>query len=161
MKYIWSPWRMKYIQQRKREGCFFCQALLLPDSAENLVVYRGQSVFAILNQYPYTSGHLMVVPYMHVRNLQDIASPVRAEMMEISNKAIQALSCVYAPEGYNLGINIGDVAGAGVADHIHMHVVPRWSGDTNFMSTLTGTRVLPEDLAVTYQRIRDVWERLV
>jgi ATP adenylyltransferase len=151
---------MKYIQSSKHETCFFCEAILQPDSEENLVVYRGQSVFAILNQYPYTSGHLMIVPFQHVRHLEKLDSIVRAEMMEISTQATQVLTNVYHPEGFNLGINIGEIAGAGVADHIHLHVVARWSGDTNFMSAIAETRVLPEALAVTYQRIRVAWKQL-
>lgn len=160
MKHLWSPWRMKYIQNSKRDTCFFCEAILLPDSPENLVVHRGQSVFAILNQFPYTSGHLMVVPFQHVRYLHELDPKIRAELMEKSTEAVEVLTRIYQPEGFNLGINIGEVAGAGVADHIHLHVVARWKGDTNFMSSLAETRVLPEALAITYQRVRDAWDRL-
>ncbi len=159
--YIWSPWRMKYIQKpRKEKGCVFCEALQQSDSAENLIVFRGERTFTILNRYPYTSGHLMVVPYQHTAVLADLDASTRAEMMEVVNRSILVLTEVYCPQGYNIGMNIGESAGAGITDHIHMHVVPRWNGDTNFMSTIGGVRVLPEGLEESYARIKEVWEKL-
>ncbi len=159
--YIWSPWRMKYIQKpRKEKGCVFCEALQQSDSAENLIVFRGERTFTILNRYPYTSGHLMVVPYQHTAVLADLDASTRAEMMEVVNRSILVLREVYCPQGYNIGMNIGESAGAGITDHIHMHVVPRWNGDTNFMSTIGGVRVLPEGLEESYARIKEVWEKL-
>ncbi len=160
MNYIWSPWRMEYIQNNKPEdACVFCIALQQPDCLENLIVWRGEHAFVILNRFPYTSGHLMIVPYTHRSSLELLDASTRSEIMELASKAIQVLQQVYGPEGYNLGINIGKVAGAGVAGHVHLHVVPRWGGDTNFMSSLGDTRVLPETLEDTYQRVKDAWEK--
>jgi ATP adenylyltransferase len=158
MKYIWTPWRMKYIQENiKAPDCIFCQALTLPDDSDNLVLFRSEKVFVILNRYPYTSGHIMVVPMMHKPILEELDALIRAEIMEITTKCVTVLRAVYHPEGFNIGMNIGAIAGAGIADHIHMHIVPRWAGDTSFMSTLGQTRVLPESLEDTYQRILNAW----
>jgi ATP adenylyltransferase len=160
MNYIWTPWRMKYIQDNRAEqGCVFCLAAAREDGLDNLVFYRGEGVFMILNRYPYTSGHLMCVPFMHSDRLGDLAPEVRREMMDLVTKAVAVLETVYHPEGFNLGMNLGDVAGAGIAEHVHMHIVPRWGGDTSFISTVGETRVLPESLADTYQRVKDAWER--
>ena len=159
MKHLWSPWRMEYIQQEKKPGCVFCDALDLPDSVNNLIVHRAQSSFVILNRFPYTSGHLMVVPYLHQATLEGLSPTIRAEMMELSVSAIRLLRGVYVPQGFNLGVNIGEVAGAGVLDHVHLHIVPRWGGDTNFMTATSGVRVLPELLEDTYFRIKQAWEQ--
>lgn len=150
---------MKYIANHKKaEGCIFCVALSQIDDAANLILYRGQKAFMILNRFPYTSGHLMIVPFDHQPSLELLDSETRAEMMELAAQAIRIIQVVYRPEGYNLGVNIGEVAGAGITDHVHLHVVPRWAGDTNFMSTLGQTRVMPETLEDTYKRLRDRWE---
>ena len=160
MEHLWSPWRMSYIQNTtKPEGCIFCVEPSRQDGPENLVIYRGQRVYAILNRYPYTSGHLMVAPYEHQASLEALEATTRAEILEVATQAIAALQAEYKPQGYNLGINIGEMAGAGVANHIHLHIVPRWGGDTNFMSTVGSTRVLPEALEVTYWRIHKAWKR--
>ncbi len=157
-RHLWSPWRMKYIEnQEKKAGCIFCTALELEDGTENLILYRGESAFVILNRFPYTTGHLMVVPNLHRPTLSELSPAVRTEMMELVTHATLVLDKAYQPNGYNIGINIGSAAGAGVADHIHIHVVPRWVGDANFMSTLGETRVLPELLADTYQRLASAW----
>jgi ATP adenylyltransferase len=149
---------MKYIQNHKKEGaCAFCVAQSQPDDANNLIIFRGEKVFVILNRYPYTGGHLMVVPFEHQSLLEYLDEATRAEIMEVAKQAVIVLQKVYQPHGFNLGMNIGEAAGAGIIDHIHMHVVPRWSGDTNFMSTLADTRVLPESLKETYQRISEAW----
>lgn len=159
MNYIWTPWRMKYIQENRDEkGCIFCLAAAAEDGLENLVFYRGEGVFMILNRYPYTSGHIMCVPYVHVRHLQDLSREVRNELMESASKAVEVLQSVYEPEGFNLGLNLGDVAGAGIAEHLHMHIVPRWGGDTSFISTVGQTRVLPESLQETYRRVKEAWD---
>lgn len=141
-----------------RSGCIFCQALRQADGEENLIVTRGARTFVIMNRYPYTSGHLMVVPFEHVSSLDAIAPETRAEMMELATRATQVLGKIYKPEGYNLGMNIGEAAGAGIAEHIHLHVVPRWDGDTNFMSSLANTRVLPEALDDTYKKVKETWQ---
>lgn len=152
---------MKYIQNHRRDaGCIFCLAVAQEDSPENLIVKRGKTAFVILNRFPYTSGHLMVVPYQHTSDLGSLSSVCRCEMMELVNASIEVLKQVYHPQGFNLGMNLGEPAGAGIADHLHMHIVPRWSGDTNFMSTVGGVRVLPEELEQTYRRLKEVWERI-
>jgi ATP adenylyltransferase len=149
---------MSYIEgDTSAEGCVFCAAPALPDGPDNLIVYRGPGAFIILNRYPYTSGHLMVVPYQHEPSLEGLDTPLLTEMMVLSRTAIKVLKTAYQPEGFNIGINLGDAAGAGIADHVHMHIVPRWVGDTNFMATLGETRVLPEALEKTYERIRAAW----
>ena len=151
---------MKYIQgDRPGEGCVFCLAAESDDGLGNLVFHRGEGVFMILNRFPYTSGHVMCVPYAHVSNLQDLTPEVRSELMEMVTKAVTVLGSVYNPEGFNVGMNLGNIAGAGIADHLHMHIVPRWGGDTSFISILGGTRVLPESLEDSYQRIKDAWEQ--
>ncbi len=156
VKRLWAPWRMKYIE-RNESGCVFCKALAQDDDAKNLIVFRGQAAFVILNRYPYTSGHLLVVANLHRPSLEDLESETRAEMMELVTKGMRVLRKVYRPEAFNLGANIGAAAGAGIAEHVHLHVVPRWGGDTNFMSTLGETRVLPEELDETYRRVCAAW----
>ncbi len=158
MEYLWSPWRMEYIENHFNEpGCVFCKALEQEDGPENLIVYRGQRAFVMLNRYPYTTGHLMVIPYKHESDLAALEAATRAEMMELAVQAIAVLREVYHPQAFNVGMNLGAAAGAGIAAHLHMHVVPRWSGDTNFMSTLAHTRVLPEALEDTYKRVHSAW----
>lgn len=159
MNYLWSPWRMDYLQQGKKESCIFCVALLTPDGPENLIVARASQSYVILNRYPYTSGHLMVVPLSHESSLEHLVRSARAEMMELATRAMHVLGSEYDPQGFNLGVNVGEAAGAGIADHVHMHVVPRWNGDTNFMSSISQTRVLPEMLEDTYWRVRKAWEQ--
>ena len=152
---------MEYIRSNKtEEGCVFCIEMAKPDGPENLIVFRGQRVFLILNRFPYTSGHLMIVPYQHESTLVGLDDETRAEMMEFTNQAIKTLQAVYYPQGFNVGINIGDAAGAGITEHIHMHIVPRWIGDTNFMSSLGSTRVLPETLEETYIKVKKAWDAL-
>ena len=160
MNYIWSPWRMSYIQSHKNQAvCVFCSEADKPDNPENLIVRRGQRAFVILNRYPYTSGHLLIVPYEHQPTLDLLDIETRSELMEMVNEGIQVLESVYKPQGYNVGINIGELAGAGITGHIHMHVVPRWGGDTNFMSSLGNTRVLPESLEDSYRRLAEAWKQ--
>lgn len=150
---------MKYIQEHHDyEGCIFCLAAAEDNDEENLIFFRGEDVFMILNRYPYTSGHVMCVPYAHVDRLHAMSQDARAEMMELTNKAVDVLQQVYTPEGFNVGLNLGAMAGAGLADHLHMHIVPRWGGDTNFMSSVGETRVLPESLDETYERVKTAWD---
>ena len=150
---------MEYINNHEKvTGCVFCNAVQAADGPENLIIARGKLAFVILNRYPYTSGHLMVVPYAHCAMLDELNPAIRSEMMELTNQAILVLHRIYHPQGFNLGMNIGAVAGAGIAEHVHLHIVPRWGGDTNFMSAVADTRVLPESLVETYQRVREGWE---
>lgn len=130
----------------------------MDDSAENLILQRGQGAFVMLNRYPYTSGHLMVLPLAHVARLDALTPTVRAEMMELQTQAVAHLEAVYSPQGFNLGANLGAAAGAGIAEHLHLHVVPRWAGDTNFTATVGQTRVLPETLEETWERLHAAWK---
>jgi ATP adenylyltransferase len=160
MKPLYTPWRMNYIKNISPSNeCVFCSALKAADGPENLIVARGSLAFVILNRFPYASGHLMVVPYAHVPSFEALDKETRSEIMELLTRSMQALERIYQPAGYNVGVNIGAVAGAGIAAHLHFHVVPRWFGDSNFMSTVGETRVLPEDLGVTYQRVCEDWEK--
>jgi ATP adenylyltransferase len=146
---------MEYIENStKVAGCVFCMAQEHEDDAGNLIAYRGQHAYVILNRYPYTSGHLMVVPFAHKPNLEVLDSQTRAEMMELASRCMTVLRGIYHPEAFNMGANIGEAAGAGVKQHVHIHIVPRWAGDTNFMTTVAGTRVLPEGLERTYGRVK-------
>jgi ATP adenylyltransferase len=154
MEHIFSPWRYKYIASADKEtGCVFCRARGGNDR-DFLIVHRGDLNFIILNLYPYTSGHLMIVPYEHTDSLAAVDDRTTAEMMEMAKRAQTALEAEYHPDGFNIGMNLGRSAGAGVADHIHLHVVPRWTGDANFVSIVGETRVLPEDLVTTYEKLK-------
>ncbi len=162
MNHLWSPWRMKYIQNHEpSNGCIFCEALKMEDGLQNLIVSRGPKAFVILNLFPYTNAHLMVVPYDHKPSIEDLDQETRTEMIELVTRAMQVIRAEYHPEAFNLGANIGAAAGAGVFEHVHMHVVPRWAGDTNFMSAVAETRVLPEELADTYRRMVDRWKEFL
>ena len=161
MDYLWSPWRMQYIQNHQETtGCALCNEEQRPDGPENLIACRGQWSFVILNRFPYTSGHLMVVPFQHAPDLEALETPARAEIMELVTQATQVLRVVYRPDGFNIGANIGAAAGAGIAEHFHMHIVPRWAGDANFMTTLGQTRILPEALEDTYHRLVASWKQI-
>ena len=156
MKRIWASWRMKYISKTNKDpGCVFCNALAKKDNNDNLIAMRGKHAFIILNKYPYTSGHLMVAPLAHKANLEDLDALTRAEMMELSTLCMTVLRKIYNPQGFNLGANIGEAAGAGVPGHVHMHIVPRWNGDTNFMTVTDDIRVVPQaldDMYATFMR---------
>jgi len=155
MDYLWTPWRYRYIASgAKDDECIFCAAAEGRDDAQSLIVLRAPKNFVILNRYPYTSGHVMVVPYAHRATLADSEPETLAEMMILAQRMERALEVLYHPNGYNVGINIGRAGGAGIPGHLHLHVVPRWIGDTNFMTTIGETRVQPEELASTYQRLR-------
>ena len=156
MDHLWSPWRVEYIESNnnKEAGCVFCNAQARTDSAENLIAHRGERAYVILNRFPYTSGHLMVNPFEHKPNLEELDSATRAEMIELTSRSTTVLKNIYKSQGFNIGVNIGEAGGAGVLGHVHIHIVPRWKGDTNFISTIGGTRVLPEALDVTYMRVK-------
>lgn len=155
MDHLWSPWRYKYIASVDRqEGCVFCRIEQEQKDTENYVVHRARLNFIILNLFPYTSGHLLIVPYEHVASLASIKEATTTEMMELAKRSQIALEAEYHPDGFNIGMNLGRSAGAGVADHLHMHVVPRWNGDANFVSIVGETRVLPEDLETTQAKLQ-------
>ncbi len=155
MDYLWTPWRYAYITStgQKTSECVFCQLVQRPDE-EVHIVHRGEHCFVILNAFPYTSGHVMVVPYQHLDQLQSLPEAAAQEMMALTQRMEAVLRELYRPDGINLGMNIGKAAGAGVEGHIHMHVLPRWVADANFISVVGETRILPEDLNETYRRIR-------
>ena len=157
MDYLWSPWRYAYMEQvnkEKQPECIFCDALARNDDIATLIVHRGKKTFVILNRYPYTSGHVMIVPYAHVAELGLCDAATLEEMMHFAQRMEKAFGATYKPEGINLGMNLGRAAGAGVTGHLHLHALPRWFGDTNFMAVAGETRVHPEELSTTYQRLR-------
>ena len=158
MDYVWSPWRYKYVSQAgPGDECIFCRAAADNRDEDNYILHRAERNFIILNRLPYTNGHLMIAPYEHVPTLEEAAEATLTEMISLARHAERRLREVYRPQGLNLGMNLGQCAGAGVAGHIHMHVLPRWTGDASFMSVIGEARVLPEDLADTYAKLRTAW----
>ncbi len=154
---LWAPWRLEYIKSADDEpGCVFCAALG-GDDEEKLVVHRGERAFVLLNKFPYVSGHMMIAPMRHFGNYADLEDAEALEIHTLGRAAIRALGALYAPQGFNLGWNLGRIAGAGIVDHVHLHVVPRWAGDTNFMPVLADVRVIPEHLAETRRRLVEAW----
>jgi ATP adenylyltransferase len=154
---LWAPWRLEYIAQADElEGCVFCLASA-GDDEEALVVHRGEHAFALLNRYPYSSGHLLVAPYRHLPGFGDLSDEEALELHHLADAGMAALAATFASEGYNVGWNLGRIAGAGIVDHVHVHVVPRWAGDTNFMPVLADVKVLPEHLAETRAKLAAAW----
>ena len=160
MDRLWTPWRLPYVTEASgtMTGCIFCDAVARAD-ADSLVVQRGRLCFVILNKFPYNNGHLMIVPNRHVGRLVDLEAEELVELGQLTQTAERVLTEAYAPHGFNMGVNLGKAAGAGVVGHLHMHVVPRWNGDTNFMAVVGDTRVLPEELAATVARLRPAFGR--
>ena len=156
---LWAPWRLDYIEQASEQvGCVFCAEAAGEIAAdESLVVARGDEAFALLNKFPYAAGHLMIAPVRHIGELADLAASEAAEIHELTIRALAALRIVYRPEAFNVGWNLGEVAGGSIAAHLHEHIVPRWSGDTNFMPVLADTKVIPEHLLETRDRLREAW----
>jgi ATP adenylyltransferase len=156
MDYLWSPWRFRYISEPDKSGrCVFCK-LIAEDPGrdrENLILHRGKSNLIVLNLYPYTAAHSLIVPFAHLAQLPQLGAETLAEMMALAQRLNAAIETTYHPDGYNLGMNLGAVAGAGVADHLHLHFLPRWSGSANFMTVIGETRVLPEELSTTYDKL--------
>ena len=158
MDYLWTPWRYAYITEPQGAGgCIFCEKLSEKNDDQTYIVHRGQHCYVCLNTYPYNNGHAMIVPYVHVDELDKLSPAAAAEMMSLTQKLEAVLRQLYRPDGINLGMNLGKAAGAGVAGHIHMHMLPRWVGDTNFMTVTAETRVLPETLETTYARMKQAF----
>ena len=159
MDHLWTPWRYAYVSTAdKVSGCIFCELPKLDDDAQAHIVHRARHCYIVLNAFPYTLGHVMIVPFQHLDELHKLPSAAADEMIALAQKMERALGQLYAPDGVNLGMNIGKAAGAGVAGHIHMHVLPRWMGDSSFVTVIGETRILPETLEATYARIREVLE---
>ena len=155
MTYLWTPWRSTYMKAAgKAHRCIFCEAVESDKDEENLVVYRAEHSFVILNRYPYTSGHLMIAPYAHVARLNEIGQETVDEIAMLTRRCEEIIEDAYKPDGLNLGMNLGRAAGAGIAEHIHMHMLPRWNGDANFMTSIAETRIIPESLEETYSKIK-------
>lgn len=152
---LWAPWRLDYIKGEKPDECIFCTKPRRGDDAAALIVDRGDSCFTMLNAYPYNNGHVMVAPYEHVPSIEGLNGEVLGELMTLAQRSLAALRYAYGPDGFNLGINQGKIAGAGFDEHVHLHVVPRWGGDTNYMPVIGSTRVLPESLAGSYEALRE------
>jgi ATP adenylyltransferase len=152
---LWAPWRMEYIEGgADTPGCIFCDKPAAGDDEANLIVHRGELAYVLMNLYPYSNGHLMVAPYRHVGDYAELTADELTELMALTQTGVRALRAASEPHGFNLGMNLGTVAGAGIADHAHMHLIPRWGGDTNFMPIVGQTRVLPELLAETWTKLR-------
>jgi ATP adenylyltransferase len=157
VKQLWAPWRLEYVGRAdEQEGCLFCSAAKSEDEA-GLVVHRGQDAFAVLNKFPYASGHLMVAPYRHVGDFAELGDREVLEIHRLAGQGMGALAQLYSPQGFNVGWNLGRIAGAGVVDHVHLHLVPRWAGDTNFMPVLADVKVLPEHLVETRRKLAETW----
>ena len=154
MERIWAPWRIEYILMEKEEGCILCEKPGENNDAPNYILYRGDKNFIIMNSYPYNPGHLMIAPYRHIANLEELTDEELHEHFEIVSRSIKLLRQVFNPGGFNIGINMGKVAGAGIVGHVHTHIVPRWQGDTNFMTVIPDIRVVPEALAETYKKLK-------
>ena len=159
MRALFTPWRMEYLQSHRTAGCVFCDAQG-DDARAALVVHAGREAFVLLNRYPYTNGHLMVAPRSHGGELDALTPGARAEMMELLVVCRRVLSRAYRPGGFNIGMNLGACAGAGIVDHLHAHVVPRWEGDTNYMSVLSGTRMIPEALEITWEKLSALFKEV-
>lgn len=155
MSHLWTPWRSTYMQEpRDKARCVFCEAAASANDNETFVVYRAEFNFILLNRYPYTSGHIMIAPYQHVSRLQTAGHDTTAEMMLLARRSEAVLEEVYRPQGLNIGMNLGEAAGAGIEQHIHLHVLPRWQGDANFMTSVGHTRIIPEALEDTYRKVK-------
>lgn len=160
MKNLWSPWRMEYILSEKDKDCIFCKKPAENNDRDNLILYRGSRAYVIMNKYPYNNGHLMVVPYNHTWELSGLDDEALSELFILTRYTTDCLSAAFCPEGFNVGINIGGAAGAGIEEHLHIHVVPRWFGDTNFMPVIGEVRVIPEHIMDTYDKLYRVFNML-
>ena len=155
MKRIWAPWRIEYIRTEKAKECIFCQKSKESRDSRNYILFRGDNNFVILNTYPYNPGHLIVSPYRHLATLDELSNEELLEHFDLVRRAAKALTKAYKPQGFNIGINLGRVAGAGVEDHVHTHIIPRWNGDTNFVTVISDIRVIPQALDSTYAELKE------
>lgn len=160
MQQLWAPWRMEYIKGPTEEGCIFCKLPMAGDDEAHHVLFRGDHTYVVMNLYPYSNGHVMIAPFAHVADYADLDEPTLLECSVVTQKALRCLRAAFAPEGINVGINLGRVAGAGIDDHVHLHVVPRWLGDTNFMPVLADTKVISEHVRSTYERLRPYFGKI-
>ena len=151
---LWAPWRLAYIKGEKEEGCIFCTRLQRSTDEADFILYRGRTSFVILNAFPYTNGHLMIVPFDHVSDIEQVPDATLAEMDHLLKRSVAALRKAFGPQGFNIGWNIGRCAGAGIEEHVHEHIVPRWNGDTNFMPVIAGVTVIPDSLAGAWQALK-------
>ncbi|MBN2365501.1 MAG: HIT domain-containing protein [Calditrichaeota bacterium] len=159
MEHLWAPWRMEYIQKEKdgeSEPCIFCSRIKQTEDEKNLILFRSNHAFIIMNRFPYNNGHLMVVPIRHVGDILELYPEEKTELFELLQRSVKALTTVMQPDGFNIGMNLGRIAGAGVLDHLHFHVVPRWNGDTNFMPVISDTKVISESLNQSYKKLSDI-----
>ena len=154
---LWAPWRMEYILGEKESGCIFCTRINQDSDKENLILSRGENNFVIMNKYPYNNGHLMVVPNRHTSEFDSLSDPEKLEMMNLVSKSMNVLKKTVNPDGFNVGLNIGKIAGAGIDNHLHFHIVPRWVADTNFMPVVGQTKIISEDLGETWERLKEVF----
>jgi ATP adenylyltransferase len=158
MKQLWAPWRMPYLKTGRTKGCIFCAKPRRKNDRSNLILYRGRHSFIMMNLYPYSNGHLLVSPYRHVDSFEGLDLPTLTDLMRNTQRAIKALRRIFRPDAFNLGVNQGREAGAGIESHVHLHIVPRWNGDTNFMPVLSDTRVIPEHLGSSYDKLLPLFE---
>lgn len=159
MKQLWAPWRLAFIEKASRlSGCIFCKKPALKEDDKSFILWRGRHAYALMNIYPYNNGHLLIAPYRHIATLEELPQPVLLDMLQLVQRSLKAIRKAYAPEGFNLGVNQGRAAGAGIEHHIHLHIVPRWGADTNFMPLLGETRVLPQHLKASYARLKAAFD---
>ncbi|HBG93144.1 MAG: HIT family hydrolase [Nitrospirae bacterium GWF2_44_13] len=159
MKTLWAPWRMEYILGKKEPECIFCSYPKKTNDRDNLILYRSAHNFVMMNKYPYNNGHIMVVPYIHTSTIDNLTDEVLLDFMKVTQYSLKCLKEAFRPEGFNIGINIGAVAGAGMEEHVHLHMVPRWAGDTSFMSVLGEIKVIPEYIMETYDKLFPVFNK--
>lgn len=159
MKNLWAPWRMQYILGKKPTQCIFCTMPGEGRDRDNLILYRSENTYVIMNRFPYNNGHLMVVPYVHVPDLEGLEPGLMGEMMELTRYSVECVTRAFSPDGFNIGINLGSVAGAGIEEHLHIHIVPRWAGDVSFMTVFDEIRVIPEHVLDTYDKLHPVFNR--
>lgn len=160
MEHLWAPWRMEYIKQGNAGECIFCVLPRKNEDEKHYILYQGPLCFVIMNIFPYSNGHLMVSPYSHINCITKLSEPERNEMAKLTQKCVELLRTIYSPDGFNIGVNLGKSAGAGFDEHIHTHIVPRWQGDTNFMPVVGATKVHPEHIQTTYEKLRPFFQKL-